>query len=58
MKEIEVLRGKEEKFRKQIAKFSDADPEVIAELNKKIKVLHKKSLHIYNRILLIFGKLQ
>lgn len=46
MKEIEVLRGKEEELRKQIAKFSDADPEVIAEINKNVKVLKKKLIYL------------
>ncbi|NP_001154952.1 meiotic nuclear divisions 1 homolog isoform X1 [Nasonia vitripennis] len=37
LNEIEILKNKEEKLKKQITKFSDADPEVIAELNKKAK---------------------
>ena len=38
LKEIEELKIKEEELKKQIKKFSDADPEVIAEINKKVKV--------------------
>ncbi|KAL7305770.1 meiotic nuclear division protein 1 homolog [Trichogramma pretiosum] len=37
IQEIEELTSKESELKKQISKFSDADPEVIAEINKKAK---------------------
>lgn len=33
------MKSKETDYKKQIEKFSDADPEVIAELNKKVQVI-------------------
>ncbi|XP_076244366.1 meiotic nuclear division protein 1 homolog isoform X2 [Calliopsis andreniformis] len=35
--ELEELKAKEDQLRKQIAKFSDADPEVVAKLGEKVK---------------------
>ncbi|XP_053987595.1 meiotic nuclear division protein 1 homolog [Hylaeus volcanicus] len=35
LQELEELKAKKEQLKKQIAKFSDADPETIAELEKK-----------------------
>ncbi|KAG7208636.1 hypothetical protein KM043_014843 [Ampulex compressa] len=37
LQELEELRKKEKDLIKQVAKFSDADPEVIAKLNEKAK---------------------
>ncbi|XP_014213340.1 meiotic nuclear division protein 1 homolog [Copidosoma floridanum] len=37
IKEIKDLKAEEEEIKKQIMKFNDADPEVIAEMNKKVK---------------------
>jgi hypothetical protein len=39
LKDIETLRSKESKLKSEIAKFSDADPKVIAELNEKTQVM-------------------
>ncbi|KAJ8669308.1 hypothetical protein QAD02_000567 [Eretmocerus hayati] len=38
IEEIDVLKKKESELKQQIMKFSDADPEVIAAINKKIKI--------------------
>ncbi|XP_033361453.1 meiotic nuclear division protein 1 homolog [Bombus vosnesenskii] len=37
LRELEELKAKENQLNKQIAKFSDADPEVIAKLGEKVQ---------------------
>ncbi|XP_060811761.1 meiotic nuclear division protein 1 homolog [Bombus pascuorum] len=37
LRELEELKAKESQLNKQIAKFSDADPEVIAKLGEKVQ---------------------
>lgn len=39
IKEIDDLKLKELELKKQITKFSDADPEVIAQMTKKAKTM-------------------
>ncbi|KAG6801657.1 meiotic nuclear division protein 1 isoform X1 [Apis mellifera caucasica] len=41
--ELEELKAKEDQLKKQISKFSDADPEVIAKLLEKAKVEYREA---------------
>ncbi|XP_043276564.1 meiotic nuclear division protein 1 homolog [Venturia canescens] len=46
LKEIEELREQEENLKKQIVKFSDSDPEVIAQIEDKA-LLYKDAVNVW-----------
>lgn len=41
LEEVEQLRKEEQEIKNQIAKFSDVDPEIIAEMDKKTQVYNQ-----------------